>query len=63
MIGEPTLSGLLDEEWSLERPSHDHKLGILSPAPHSLEKGEELKMGLMTDYANMRMGFGEPLGW
>jgi len=41
----------VDEGWSPERPSHDWKLGIFGPAPHSLEKGEELKMELMTDHA------------
>lgn len=38
---------------SLERTSHHWKLGIFSPAPHSLEKGKGLKMELMINHANM----------
>lgn len=41
------MGGLPDEGWSLERLSHDQKLGIFSPTPHSLKKGAGLKMELM----------------
>ena len=34
--------------WLQERPSHDKKFRTFSPTPHSLEKGEELKMELIT---------------
>lgn len=39
---------ILDEGWSPERPSHDRKLGIFSPAPRSLEKGDGLEMECMS---------------
>ena len=48
------MGGLLGEGWSPERPNHDQKLEIFSPAPHFLEKGEGLKMELMIDHAYMR---------
>ena len=31
------LGGLLDEDWSPERPRHDQKLGISSPTPCALK--------------------------
>lgn len=51
-VNEVTL--ILDGGWSAERPSHDQKLGLFSPTPHRLRRGEGLEMELVTDHASVR---------
>ena len=63
---------LLDEGWSPESTSHEGKLKMFSPAPHSLEKEEGLRVELMIHHkyimkshkSTKSIGFGElPGGW
>lgn len=50
-----TLGGLLDTGWSSESPSHDQKLGVVSPTSGEPREGKDTRDWVIIDHVYVMM--------
>lgn len=50
-----TLGGLLDTGWSSESPSHDQKLGVVSPTSGEPREGKDTNRSCLCDDASIKI--------